>query len=271
MDNTIRPTAEVVNINNAVGGLDSVSLASTDVTQPTQVDGTPTASFGGAARMAALSGLLALGGTFVVSCDDKGVEPTEQVDPNALTPEQQRFAELLAPNADGTPKSITVDIGDPSSPFYMPKLFRIELKLVNAKAGTLEITPYISKAPIANALKNAEIAEPGKGKYATNLGLIVKKQDGSDYSPTNTVTVINKDDNDPLTVSPGLEQLDDAFTFDIFKQFNPNNNTVKKSYMINKTDELQLRIETETYGIKFEKVILPIKPVEISAVQNTGN
>jgi hypothetical protein len=205
-------------------------------------------------------------GGFVVSCDSQ--EVLEPADPNAFTEEQQRFADILAPNADGSLKSITIDIGDPSSRFYMPKLFRIELKLVNAKAGTLEITPYISKAPIANTLNKAAEMEPSKSLHWANIGTIVKRINGSEYSPTNTVQLSREDDNNPLTIAPYLAQLPDFFTFEDFKEYYTSASNLQKSYIINKTDELQLRIETETVGVKFEKIILPIKPVETLSLQS---
>lgn len=138
--------------------------------------------------MAALSGLLALGGTFVVSCDDKAtVEPTEVVDPNALTPEQQKFADLLAPNADGTPKSIIVDVPAENPRYSMPGLFKIEMKLINAKAGTYEITPWITKKIIEDVINKAKEDVPNKELYGANIAFVIKKSDGTTYSPTSTV------------------------------------------------------------------------------------
>jgi hypothetical protein len=153
----------------------------------------------------------------------------------------------------------------------MPKLFRIELKLVNAKAGTYEITPYISKEPIANNLAKAQEIEPGRNGYGASIGLIVKRKDGSEYSPTNTVVIDDRDDNNPNTVDPYINQLPNTFTFSEFKKYNPSATKLQDSYQMNKDEELYISISTATQGKILATVKLPIKPVEISAIQNKGN
>ncbi len=236
------------------------------------VQATYTSSLRSKAKMVIASILMAATTPMFTSCEtDKAVDPIGQVD-TKLTAEQQKFADLLAPNKDGTPKSISIDIGDPSSPFYMPKLFRIELKLVNAKFGTYEITPYISKAPIANALAKAEEIKPGKSVHWVNIGTTIKRVDGTEFSPINTIQLSKENDNNPLTLAPFLAQLPEIFTFDEFNKYiSSGARSLPKSFTLNKTDELQLYIETETFDFKFEKIMLPIKPVEISAIQNAGN
>lgn len=154
-----------------------------------------------------------------------------------LTPEQQTFADLFKLRKDGSIPSFTVDIGDPKDPYFMPKLFKMEMKLVSAKYGTYEITPIISKKSIADVLQKASIDIPGKSEYAVGLALVIKRADGSTYSLTSTQNILQNDDNNPGTNAPYLEQLPENFTMDIFKQFNPNA-LPTKTYTLGKNEEL---------------------------------
>lgn len=189
---------------------------------------------------------------------------------NELTLEEQKFADLFKLRKDGSIPSFTVDIGDPADPYFMPKLFKMEMKLVSAKYGTYEITPIISKKPIEEGLLKAELSEPGKKIYVANLAFVIRRADGSNYSPTSTQSIIREDDNDPATNQPYLAQLPETFTMDIFKQFNPNA-LPTRSYTLNKGEELQLWVELETFGEKFMTVKLPTKPVELLSVANLIN
>jgi hypothetical protein len=46
------------------------------------------------------------GGTYLTGCVDKGSEPT----PSGLTAEEQRFANIFKPNADGSSVSIQISV-----------------------------------------------------------------------------------------------------------------------------------------------------------------
>jgi hypothetical protein len=218
----------------------------------------PLKSFDNLLRMATLL-IIVLGICFfIISCtkkDESDIEPE-------LTSEQQKFADLFAPNTDGTPKSITVNIGEPSDLYYMPELFRIEMKLVNAKSGNFEITPWISRKPIEDVINIAMRQDPGKIQYGANIAFVIKNADGTTFSPTSTQSIIDKDDNNPLTVSPAISQLPAQFTMDIFKQFNPNA-TASKSYTLNKDQELQLWINVLTVGKQLATYKHSLKPIEI--------
>jgi hypothetical protein len=204
----------------------------------------------------------------VMSCDKTIIDPgVETVNPNALT-EKEIQAFTLRP--DGSLPYFTVDIGDPEDPFFMPKMFRMEMEIVNEKTGDYKTTPWISKKPIEDALKKAEEMEPGKNIYAVSIALVVKRADGTTYSPTNTVVIENKDDNNSATRDPFIAQLPSEFTFDEFKKYNQFADILKKSYQINKSEELQLWIETVAFGKKFSTVKLPILPVQTLAISNGG-
>jgi hypothetical protein len=200
-----------------------------------------------------------------MSCEkDGGVDPIEQVNPNAFTAKEVALFNL---RPDGSVPSFTVDIGDPKDPYFMPKLFKMEMRLIDAKTGMYEITPIISKKPIEDVLKKAEQAEPEKDKHFAYLALVIKRSDGTTYSPTSTFGILNKDDNNPATDEPNLSQLPNDFTIDYLLKFSPlNTATMKKSYTINKSEELQLWIETRATGKQLATVKLPIKPVEQLAV-----
>jgi hypothetical protein len=247
----------------------------TNPTTPTTApEATPATTSNNWLRSAALYLALATSPAVMTSCslfEKKVVTPKD--DPNKLTAEEQKFADILAPYPDGTPKSITVDIGDPKDPYFMPKLFKIEMKLINAKAGTLEITPIISKKPIEDAINKAKVEVPNKAQYGANIALVVKKSDGTTYSPTSTFTFIDKDDNNPATTAPAISELPENFTIDYLLKFSPLDiATMKKSYILNKSEELQLWIEVKTIGQQFATVKLPIKPVEELALAiKTGN
>jgi len=203
----------------------------------------------------------------VMSCDKTIIDPgVETVNPNALT-EKEIQAFTLRP--DGSLPYFTVDIGDPEDPFFMPKMFRMEMEIVNAKNGIYKITPYISKKPIEDAINKAKETVPGKAQYAVGIGLLIKRADGSTYSPTSTVNILDKDDNNPSTPSPYLAQIPSEFTMDIFKQFSVNS-TATKSYTLKKGDELQLWISVKTIGQQLATVRLPITPVQTLAIAKGG-
>lgn len=217
---------------------------------------------------AATTASVAGGAVMLTSCE------TEQVDPEGLTAEEQAFVDLLKPHADGSLKSITIDIGDPQDPYFMPGLFRIEMRLINAKQGTYEITPWISKKPIEDVLKKAYAENPDQYGPAADIALVVKRPDGSTYSPTSTFGIQLKDDNNPATKDPTIDELPESFTMDyLTKFFTLSGANLKKSYTLGKNEELQLWINTIAVGKQFATVKLPVQPLQVLASTNnqTGN
>jgi hypothetical protein len=145
----------------------------------------------------------------------------------------------------------------------------MEMEIVNAKTGDYKITPHISKKPIEDAINKAKEVEPGKIQYGASIAFVIKRADGSTFSPTSTETIIDLDDNNPSTKSPHLAIVPDNFTMDFFKQFSANS-TSTKSYNLNKEEELQLWIDVKTVGKKFATVKLPVMPVQTLAIANGG-
>lgn len=201
------------------------------------------------------------------SCELLGIGPKDKTEVEKLTPEQQKFADLLKPFPDGSPKFIIVDIPAENPRYSMPGLFRIEMKLINAKAGTYEITPWVSKKPIENSLNNAKEDEPTKDLHFAYIAFVIKRADGSTYSPTSTQGILLNDDNNPSTPYPYMAQLPENFTMDEFKKYKANA-LATKSYILNKDEELQLWISTETLGKQLATVKLPVKPTELLALAN---
>ncbi len=177
-----------------------------------------------------------------------------------LSVADQNFANIFKLNLDGTPVSIQISLGN--EPFQMKNVIKMELRLVNAKARQYEITPVISKAPIANAIYAWMTQDPWKPQYWANFAVNVIPKNGTEYSLTNTVTIIDKDDNNPWTVSPWLDQLPNEFTLDEFIKYNPNATNLKKSYIINEGDEINLLVEVLTVWKKFDKVVFPLNPMK---------
>lgn len=224
---------------------------------------------GGILKKIALAIALATTPAAMTSCDTPdpiGPEVVEPVRSFSLTANEIAAFER---NADGSLPYFTVDIGDPEDPFFMPKMFRMEMEIVNAKNGIYKITPYISKKPIEDAINKAKETVPGKAQYGVGIAFVIKRADGSGYSPTSTENILDKDDNNPSTPDPYLAQIPNEFTMDIFKQFSVNS-TATKSYTLKKSEELQLSISVKTIGQQLATVRLPIMPVQKLAIAKGG-
>jgi hypothetical protein len=170
------------------------------------------------------------------SCEKDG--GVELVDKNKLTPEEEAFAKLLAPNADGTPKYAILEGG--VEPYVFKNFAKVNLKLLNAKGMLYEATPVIQKKSVADVLAKAKEMNPGQPLYYISLSL-VKKSGSTETVLNGTVFVADKDDNNPATRSPWLDVLPEEFTLDEFNKHNQFAN-IPKDYILNSGEELIVRM-----------------------------
>lgn len=235
---------------------------------------------GKAARILALATVL--GGA--ASCVEKTtVEPIEQVDPNALTPEQQKdFIELLSPTnpkmiaagrvgpsiIDGQPV-VSIPVSPVPNNTNFTEAFKgfmdIELRVINAKAGSYSITPIINRSSVEKILKKAEELKPGQIEYIVSILNQAVKGD-SKRSLTGGVFIANKDDNNPSTTNPFVGQLPEKFTM---KEFNKYNSFINfpDSFTINKGELYSLGVGPSTVGIEFDVIYQLINaPVEAQSI-----
>jgi hypothetical protein len=228
--------------------------------------------------MAALSGLLALGGTFVVSCDDKGVEPTEQVDPNALTEEQKLFVSALDPTnqklidkgwvmpsiLDGKPV-VYVPVNPVPNNLNFTEAFQgfmdIEIRLIDAKTGSYSITPIINRSSVEKILKKAEELEPGKIEYGVSFLTQALNSSGVKRDLTPGLFITDKDDNNPATNHPNVGQLNERFTFLDIANFNPYTSLKSNTFTINKRETFKIGLSPATVGVEFDVINYLVSPI----------
>jgi hypothetical protein len=230
---------------------------------------------GKAARILALATVL--GGA--ASCEEKTtVEPIEQVDPNALTPEQQKdFIELLSPT---NPKMIEkgrvgpsiIDgqpvVSIPVSPVPNNKNFTeafkgfmdIELRVINAKTGSYSITPIINRSSVEKILKKAEELEPGKRIYVMQIINHALSSTGVKRDLTGGLEIGDRDDNNPSTKAPSVDQLPERFTMKEFNKFLTNIN-YPDSFTLSKGETYRLGLAPLTVGVEFDVINYLISPV----------
>ncbi len=215
------------------------------------------------------------------SCDTDTVEPVEQTDPNKLTEEQQAFANtfdatnpkaiakgMVVPSIiDGTPV-IQINIDPVPNNKAFTEAFKgfmdIELRLINAKAGTYSITPIINKSSVAKIFEVTKQIDPTKEKYIVGLSNEAVSKDGVKRDLTAGESITELDDNNPATVSPFLAQLPDRFTMDEFAKYNPFNTYKNKSFTLNKDDIYRLRLGSLTIGVKFEDITQTFDPATLA-------
>ena len=227
--------------------------------------------------------LITLGGFNLQNCDkDSPAEPVE----TPLTEEQKLFESAFDPAhpklvakgwvkpsiLDGKPV-VTVPVSPVPNNTNFTEPFKgfmdIEIRLIDAKAGSYSFTPIINKSSVEKIIEKGKELVPEKDSYG--MSLVCDAINGDiKKSLTTGVSIINKDDNNSATRAPYLAQLPERFTMDEFRKYYTNGTTLVASFEINKSESLRMIMDIATIGQKFDTVIYSINPSEeaLKVVQN---
>lgn len=213
----------------------------------------------------------------------------DDIDSNGLTEEQKLFKSAFDPThpklvAKGWVKESILDgkpvVCVPVSPKPNNEAFTeafknfmdIEIRLIDAKAGSYSITPVINKSSVEKVLKLSEELEPNKPFYWMSIvNQALKGETKRDLTPG--VELVDRDDNNPSTPAPYLAQLPNRFTIEDIAKFNSFNTIKTNTFTMKKDESYRMVIGVSTIGKEFDAIYFPINPsLEAQSIVNqTGN
>jgi hypothetical protein len=214
----------------------------------------------------------------------EGVNPADK-----LTPEQQAFVASFDPTnqklldkgwvkpsiLDGKPV-VTVPVAPSPNNTNFTEAFKgfmdIELRLVDAKARTYTITPIINRSSLEKILTKAQQEEPGKDLYFVGLINQALSSTGIKRDLTGGIFFNDRDDNNPSTRSPYLDQLPERFALDEYNKYNQFAN-LSKTFNLSAGEFYNMIVGPSIANKELDVINFSINPsLEAQSIVNkTGN